>query len=203
MSRSPAVIGALCAAALAAAGCRPAPGPARAPAPEPAPPAVLFAAATRPVPPPPRVRVARGPAGELVEVSCGTCHATTPPNPALREASALKDFHQGLQLAHGGLACLACHNRDDYDRLQLANGDAVEFPDVMALCAQCHGPQWRDYQHGAHGGMSGHWDLGRGGRLRNACVHCHDPHVPKFQAVQPAPPPADRFIPAGAGGGHA
>ena len=187
---------ALVVSALGAAACRPA---AAAAAADVAPPAPRFPVMIRPVAPPPRVRVAQAPGGELVEVACGTCHATSAPRPAQRDAASLTNFHQGLQFDHGGLACLSCHDAGNYDRLRLANGDPVEFPDVMTLCSQCHGPQWRDYQHGAHGGMNGHWDLGRGGRVRNACVHCHDPHVPAYQAVQPVLPPADRFLPAARG----
>ena len=62
----------------------------------------------------------------------------------------------------------------------------------MRLCAQCHGPQFRDYGKGAHGGMEGHWDLSRGGRTRNHCVDCHDPHVPAIRQVQPAGRARDR-----------
>jgi hypothetical protein len=69
----------------------------------------------------------------------------------------------------------------------------------MTLCAQCHGPQFRDYQHGAHGGMSGFWDLSKGGRTRNNCIDCHDPHAPKYPTVTPARGPNDRFQ---TGGGH-
>jgi formate-dependent nitrite reductase cytochrome c552 subunit len=67
--------------------------------------------------------------------------------------------------------------------------------DAMQLCAQCHGPQFRDYTHGSHGGMQGHWDLSRGPRLRNHCVDCHDPHTPQFQPSNPVLPPADRLLP--------
>jgi hypothetical protein len=70
--------------------------------------------------------------------------------------------------------------------------------DAMTLCAQCHGPQFRDYQNGSHGGMNGHWDLSRGPRLRNHCVDCHDPHVPQVLPVHPAPGPKDRFFGPGA-----
>ena len=59
----------------------------------------------------------------------------------------------------------------------------------MTLCAQCHGPQFRDYQHGAHGGMTGYWDLTKGGRMRNNCIDCHDPHAPKYPTVTPGPRP--------------
>jgi hypothetical protein len=69
----------------------------------------------------------------------------------------------------------------------------------MRLCAQCHGPQYRDYQNGAHGGMTGNWDLSKGGRVRNNCIDCHDPHAPRYPTVTPSRGPNDRFL---TGGGH-
>ena len=78
--------------------------------------------------------------------------------------------------------------------MRLADGRVLEFVDSMQLCAQCHGPQHRDWQRGSHGGMTGHWDLARGPRERNHCVVCHDPHAPQLQQVSPAPPPRDRFL---------
>ncbi|MBI5610873.1 MAG: hypothetical protein HY902_18485 [Deltaproteobacteria bacterium] len=75
---------------------------------------------------------------------------------------------------------------------------------VIELCSQCHGPQARDYQHGAHGGMTGYWDLRRGDRFRNVCVDCHNPHVPAYPQFAPVQRPRDRFLdaPATAGGHH-
>jgi formate-dependent nitrite reductase cytochrome c552 subunit len=132
-------------------------------------------------------------AGKPVTISCPTCHATNPPNPQARLGADLDRFHQGLKGAHGNLACVACHNpQEGYGSLRLADGRPLPYPDVMQLCAQCHGPQYRDYQHGAHGGMTGHWDLSRGGRTRNNCVDCHDPHSPKYPTVRPVAGPRDR-----------
>ncbi|MFT7633353.1 MAG: formate-dependent nitrite reductase cytochrome c552 subunit, partial [Mariniblastus sp.] len=74
------------------------------------------------------------------------------------------------------------------------DGTKVEFTDVMTLCAQCHGPQMTDYEHGAHGGMNGHWDLNRGPQTKNNCVDCHQPHAPKFPKMQPTFKPRDRFL---------
>jgi len=135
--------------------------------------------------------------GQPVAVACATCHSNLTPNPATRSAAQLTEFHQGLDVAHGDLSCLSCHNRNDYDTLGLADGTSVPFPDVMTLCSQCHGPQARDYAHGAHGGMTGYWDLTKGPRTRNNCVDCHDPHGPAFPTVLPVFPPQDRFPPAG------
>lgn len=131
--------------------------------------------------------------GKAVTVSCSSCHATTTPNRDIRSGEQLLKFHQGLHYVHGSQSCLSCHNENDYDTLRLADGTALAYTDVMTLCGQCHGPQLRDYQRGLHGGMNGYWDLNRGSRTRNNCIHCHDPHAPDFPLVQPVFPPRDRL----------
>jgi hypothetical protein len=50
--------------------------------------------------------------------------------------------------------------------------------------------------------MNGHWDLTKGGRIRNNCINCHDPHHPKFPLVQPVLPPRDRISVPKAEGSH-
>lgn len=133
--------------------------------------------------------------GAPVRVACATCHATKPPATGAKLGTPLAQFHQGLVGKHGNLTCISCHNpADGYGSLRLADGKSVAYSEVMTLCAQCHGPQYRDYQHGAHGGMTGYWDLTRGGRTRNNCVDCHDPHAPKYPTLTPAPGPNDRFL---------
>ncbi len=132
--------------------------------------------------------------GKPITANCSTCHATRPANPLLHDGAQLTEFHQGLTTRHGELSCLSCHNRDDYQQLRLADGRPLAFADSMRLCAQCHGPQFRDYQNGTHGGMVGYWDLTRGGRYRNHCVDCHDAHAPQFPQVMPVLRPNDRFL---------
>lgn len=129
--------------------------------------------------------------GEPVMASCSSCHATTTPNVETRRADELRQFHQGLSYAHGELTCLSCHHADNYEQLRLADSRPVEFTDSMTLCSQCHGSQRRDYDRGLHGGMTGYWDLTRGGRTRNTCINCHDPHAPAFPLVMPVLPPRD------------
>jgi hypothetical protein len=149
----------------------------------------------RPVPGVPQI--AAGPVdaeGRQARVSCSTCHSLKPPVPGQQGGDTLKTFHQGLQVAHGSLTCLSCHNAEDYDALRLANGERVSFERVRDLCAQCHGPQARAYAHGAHGGMSGFWDKTRGEQVRNQCTHCHAPHAPAFPHMQPTFKPRDRFL---------
>lgn len=132
--------------------------------------------------------------GQPVTVSCSTCHSTRRPNDENKVVEDLNEFHGSLKFAHGALSCLSCHNSEDYDALKLADGSRVEFSDVMTLCAQCHGQQKKDYDHGAHGGMSGFWDQSRGPRIKNNCVDCHAPHWPQFPKMQPTFKPRDRFL---------
>ncbi len=148
----------------------------------------------RPDGPPRVITPLTGRDGGQIEATCASCHATRPADATVRVGEDLDEFHQGLTVQHGSLTCLSCHNSSDYDTLRLADGAKVEFPDVMTLCAQCHGPQYRDYTHGTHGGMTGFWDRTKGPRQRNNCVDCHDPHAPAFRGFQPAPGPRDRFL---------
>ncbi len=132
--------------------------------------------------------------GQPVTVSCQTCHATRAANFENRIPTDLNEFHNGLEFSHSSVSCLSCHNSDNYDFLKLADQTRLEFVDVMTLCSQCHGTQRRDYDHGAHGGMNGYWDLTKGPRTRNNCVDCHDPHVPAFPKMRPTFKPHDRFL---------
>jgi hypothetical protein len=166
------------------------------PAPEPQPATPRFPVRIRTPAGPPRVKTAQLDAnGRPAEVRCNTCHATRVPNLSARSADDFKDFHQGLKFQHGKLTCLSCHHADDYESLRHADGRKIGFPQVMDLCSQCHGPQARDYAHGAHGGMTGYWDLSRGPRDRNNCIDCHDSHAPAFPKARPVFAPKDRFPP--------
>ncbi|QQE09994.1 hypothetical protein JD969_10735 [Planctomycetota bacterium] len=127
--------------------------------------------------------------GRPLTASCTTCHSTRQPNNTLNDSSKLDEFHPDLILNHGQLSCMSCHNAGDYDKLKLANGQTLDYTNVMQLCAQCHGPQHRDYQNGSHGGMQGYWDLSKGPRVRNNCTDCHNPHTPAFQKFRPVFPP--------------
>lgn len=152
----------------------------------------LYADEISPVEPPKRVTIVHA-SGEST-VACGTCHATREPQISNNSSDDLDEFHAGLTFAHGALTCLACHNGDDYDTLHLADGRSLPFTEVRTLCAQCHGPQYRDYLGGSHGGGSGYWDNRRGPLKRNDCVHCHDPHSPAFPKMTPTFKSRDRFL---------
>ncbi|ADE53095.1 hypothetical protein [Coraliomargarita akajimensis] len=135
--------------------------------------------------------------GNATEIACSTCHSSRSPLPT-QSGAELDSFHQGLVVQHGTISCLSCHNDENYDQLKLADGTTVEFSDAMQLCAQCHGPQYRDYQNGSHGGMNGYWDRSRGPRSRNACTVCHDAHAPAYPQLIPVFPPTDIVPPKGA-----
>jgi hypothetical protein len=126
---------------------------------------------------------------------CSSCHASREAMSARPHIEDVKEVHVGMQFTHGDLSCTACHDpANAYDTFRLADGRSVEYQDVMDLCSQCHGPQRTAYDHGAHGGMTGYWDLSRGPRDKNACPVCHDPHAPAFPKMRPTFKPRDRFL---------
>ncbi|NWK56711.1 hypothetical protein HW115_13895 [Verrucomicrobiaceae bacterium N1E253] len=130
--------------------------------------------------------------GNPVMVRCNNCHDTQKTNMLTENAKDLKNFHQHMSFQHQSLKCVSCHNPDDHESLRLADSSTISFVNVIELCAQCHGPQYRDFKNGSHGGMTGYWDLSRGGRKRNNCVDCHDPHHPAYPKVMPVFPPKSR-----------
>jgi hypothetical protein len=146
-------------------------------------------------------------AGRPLRVACVTCHAVRDAGAGARfpeRAADLKEFHAGLVVDHGKLACTSCHvdRAGGPPRLHLADGSELATSEAMRLCGQCHGGKLSQYERGAHGGMTGHWDLSRGGRTRNHCVDCHDPHYPPFQPSRPVLPPRDRGLTLAPGGDH-
>lgn len=138
----------------------------------------------------------KDPLGRELRAPCVTCHGQRE-GAALPEEGNVKSPHAGLTLAHGDLTCGSCHDEKVTHEFSLADGRRVGGREVMRLCAQCHGLQYRSYRNGTHGGMSGHWDLSRGPRSRNHCVDCHDSHAPAFGMLNPAPGPRDRFVGGG------
>ena len=135
--------------------------------------------------------------GKPIRIPCRTCHDWIVPSEAYLMATQLKAFHQGVKLVHGDLTCRACHHPPDFQRFHLATTRIVSYEEVMDLCAQCHGRQRNDYDHGAHGGMTGYWDLNAGPRSRNHCLDCHNAHKPAIPQMLPAPRPRYRFLDRG------
>lgn len=134
--------------------------------------------------------------GHPIRVECSTCHSLRSTTTLSDVNTTTKQFHKGLSFQHGHLTCISCHTTRPFQApmFHLSDGSEIPTQEAIRLCTQCHGPQYRDYQHGSHGGMNGYWDMSRGSRLRNHCVDCHDPHVPRFQSSRPVLPPRDRFL---------
>ncbi len=113
---------------------------------------------------------------------CDDCHEDEPADPRVREL----DEHDGVELAHGDLWCLDCHDRDRRDLLHLSDASPVEMAESWRLCTRCHARKIPDWHAGVHGKRTGHW---RGPKEFLTCVACHDPHSPLFKALTPKPPP--------------
>jgi hypothetical protein len=114
---------------------------------------------------------------------CSDCHGEEPTNRTVR---ALEDDHEDLELAHGELWCLHCHNVDDRDQLRLADDLLIRFEESWRLCTQCHANRLADWRAGVHGKRTGYW---WGPKEYQTCVFCHDPHSPRFKPLEPKPPP--------------
>jgi len=125
-------------------------------------------------------------------VACATCHDVVSTGARAEKPEELEAFHRGLQVTHGNLACTSCHATGDPTALHLATGEKLAMSEALRLCSQCHGPQRTSFDHNAHGGLNGYWDLSRGPRLKNHCVDCHDPHAPAIGQVVPVLEPKDR-----------
>ena len=117
---------------------------------------------------------------------CSSCHdnKNQKPNPQRR----ILGMHDEVQLKHGPESrwCLDCHDLTERDRLHLVSGERIEFTSSYLLCGQCHGDKLRDWRLGIHGKRTGHWD---GSKQYLLCVHCHNPHSPRFHALAPMPKP--------------
>jgi hypothetical protein len=118
---------------------------------------------------------------------CSDCHADMEVNPKRRQLTEEHvEISKNFNHASKQRWCLDCHNPDDRDKLRLANGDLVSFEESYNLCGQCHGTIFRDWKAGIHGKRTGEWNGRKEYRL---CVHCHNPHSPRFKPIKPMPPP--------------
>jgi len=118
---------------------------------------------------------------------CNDCHAFQKPNPVRRE---LVEWHDDISPIFNHDSenrwCLDCHDLNQRDSLRLASGKLLDFKESYKLCGQCHGEKYRDWKVGVHGKRTGEWN---GRKEYLLCVHCHNPHSPKFQDLKPEPPP--------------
>jgi len=118
---------------------------------------------------------------------CSECHKiVSSPAETLRRLTQ----HREVKLQHGiNTRCFNCHHRANRDAFVDDYGNEIPWDQPQLLCAKCHGPVFRDWQHGAHGRTNGYWDTSRGVQTRRRCIECHDPHCPPFAPLAPAPPP--------------
>jgi len=118
---------------------------------------------------------------------CNDCHSHRKPNPVRRE---LVEWHDDISpiFDHDSKNrwCLDCHDLNNRDSLRLASGKLLDFKESYKLCGQCHGEKLRDWKVGVHGKRTGEWN---GKKEYLLCVHCHNPHSPKFKSLKPLPPP--------------
>ncbi len=116
---------------------------------------------------------------------CSECHADMDVDLERRQ---LEMFHEEIVLDHGpeDRWCFDCHNPENRDQLRLANGTLIGFDESYRLCGQCHGTIFRDWRRGIHGRRRGYWN---GAKSYLLCAHCHSPHKPRFQPLEPLPPP--------------
>lgn len=121
---------------------------------------------------------------------CSDWHSYMESNPARRE---LEYAHEEISVAfdHGSENrwCLDCHDETKRDSLRMANGELLDFKESYKLCGQCHGVKLRDWRVGVHGKRTGEWN---GQKEYLLCVHCHDPHSPRFKEMIPEPPPVSQ-----------
>jgi len=119
--------------------------------------------------------------------ACSDCHRVIA---AVAQGSRMPMQHKEIELKHGiNTRCLNCHHPTNRDVFVDDFGNAIPWDQPQLLCAKCHGPVYRDWQHGAHGRLNGYWDKNRGPQTRRRCVECHDPHAPPFPSLKPAPGP--------------
>jgi hypothetical protein len=137
-------------------------------------------------PAPQRVEVPPPPFSDGV-FPCTDCHneKDLPTNKTRRQ---LVDAHDDIVLKHDQEHrwCLDCHDAGNRDRLHLASGELVAFDESYRVCGQCHGEKYRDWRAGVHGRRIGQWN---GAKEYLLCVHCHNPHQPRFKPLAPKPAP--------------
>ena len=117
---------------------------------------------------------------------CSQCHSHMQPPNAKRRV--LVEYHSDIVLHHAESQrwCTDCHNLINRDKLRLVSGELIDFTESYRLCGQCHGDKYRDWKVGVHGKRTGNWN---GDKQYLLCVHCHNPHDPKFKPLKPMPPP--------------
>ncbi len=119
---------------------------------------------------------------------CNDCHAIIAERAPASYRTVVQ--HTEVKLRHGiNTRCFNCHHATNRDAFAGEGGEEIPWNQPQLLCAKCHGPVYRDWQHGSHGRTNGYWNTSMGTQTRRKCIECHDPHEPPFTHLQPAPPP--------------
>jgi len=133
---------------------------------------------------------------DMSDYDCYACHEKAKPPPIRFDANhriIIPKEHANIEMSHGSHdrnnLCYNCHHEANLLTLQVRDGRELKFDNSTPLCGSCHGPTYRDWEAGAHGRTSGHWDAKRGAISRLACVNCHNPHAPHIPTRPPAPGP--------------
>jgi len=118
---------------------------------------------------------------------CTECHNLFPSPPeTLRPLTQ----HRHILRKHGiNNRCFNCHHRSNRSALVDDKGAQIPYDQPQFLCAKCHGPVYRDWLHGVHGRTNGYWNADLGSKQHRQCLECHDPHIPAFASMIPAPGP--------------
>ena len=117
---------------------------------------------------------------------CTDCHAHRAPSSVKRILTWHEDIDTIFSHDKENRWCLDCHSLASRDSLKLASGKLIPFQESFKLCGQCHGDKYRDWKVGVHGKRTGDWN---GKKVYLLCVHCHNPHSPKFKSLKPEAPP--------------
>jgi hypothetical protein len=121
------------------------------------------------------------------EQRCNSCHQLFQSE---WDGSRPLQQHTHVALNHGiNNECNNCHDQEDRESLILHDGASVPFVETAQLCAQCHGPVFRDWERGTHGKTVGSWDLSSDAARKLSCIECHDPHSPAYDKVHLLPGP--------------
>jgi len=133
---------------------------------------------------------------DLSDFDCYACHEKNKPPPIVFDENhkiVIPKEHKNIEMGHGSHdrnnLCYNCHNEANILTFQARDGRELKFDQSTPLCGSCHGPTYRDWEAGAHGRTSGHWNPALGKTDRLDCVNCHDPHAPRIPTRPPAPGP--------------
>lgn len=134
---------------------------------------------------------------DLSDFDCYVCHDKKKPPVLQFDAQhniVIPDEHaESIRMGHGthnrNNLCYNCHNEANLLTFSTRDGNELKFAESSRLCGSCHGPNYRDWEAGAHGRINGYWDHQLGEARRLDCVNCHNPHSPRIPTRAPAPPP--------------